>query len=236
MGAGGGDAAGRAASGVGRGLRRLLVRAGGAALLRLGLRAERVAPGAVLVRRPAATARQRLAQEDELLARLSLDQLVALARLYRVNCVVDASGRPEGQAQRLRRAGFGGKVVAFDPERERPDELVLPPAPRILLRLGARPDGPGALAALGDRVGDVVVLQAELALLHVDDGTPALRDVLADLEAAGFEVAGLYPLSRQARTARILELESAFVRAAAVSRPRFPTRGSPPRSPSASAR
>ena len=225
--------AGEGAKGRRRTLRGLLARAGYAALPRLGYEARRIAPGAVLVTRPVVAGRHWMTQERELFARLALDQLVALLRLYRVNCVVDASGRPGARAQRLRRAGFKGEVVTLDPEREDPGDLALPAKPRVLLRLGARTDG---LAVLGEHAHAVVALEAQLALLQVDDGSPGMCEALDAYEREGFEIAGLYPLSRQARTARVLEYEGVLVRAAALSKPRFPTRGSPPRSPSASAR
>ena len=59
-------------------------------------------------------------------------------------------------------------------------------------------------------------MQAELALMTIYEGMPRLPGALADYEAAGFEVTALYPVSRERRTARVLEFDCVMVRAGAL--------------------
>ena len=70
-------------------------------------------------------------------------------------------------------------------------------------------------AGLGDRTADLVGLQSEVALLRIYDGMPRLPEALATYEAAGFEVTGLFPVSRESRTARVLEFDCVMARAGA---------------------
>ncbi len=217
-----------------RALRSLLARAGYAALPRLGYRADRVGPGAVLITRPGVAGRQWMAQERELFAHLAVTQLAGLLRQYRVNCLVDVGQGHSPSADALRGAGFSGEVVTVHPAAEPLAELVLPVAePRVFLRVGAA--GPEVLTALGDRAQDVVGLQAQLALLRLGEDSPGMCETLEAYGEAGFEIGGLYPLSRQRRTARVLEYDCVMVRALALSRPRFPTRSTPARTPRTSA-
>jgi FkbM family methyltransferase len=89
-------------------------------------------------------------------------------------------------------------------------------APRIFLKLDTQGFDLEAFAGLGDRVRDVVALQSEVALMSIYEGAPRMPDAITTYEQAGFEVAALYPVSRQSRTGRVLEYDCVMVRAAAL--------------------
>ena len=59
-------------------------------------------------------------------------------------------------------------------------------------------------------------MQSELALMEIYKGMPRMRKALATYEKAGFEIAALYPVSRQTRTARVLEYDCVMVRASVL--------------------
>jgi hypothetical protein len=61
-------------------------------------------------------------------------------------------------------------------------------------------------------------MQSEVALMEIYKGMPRMPEALAAYEAAGFEIAALYPVSRQTRTARVLEYDCVMVRASAIRR------------------
>jgi FkbM family methyltransferase len=88
--------------------------------------------------------------------------------------------------------------------------------PRPYLKLDTQGFDLEAFAGLGERARDVVAMQSELALMTIYDGMPRLPEALAAYEGAGFEVTGLYPVSREARTARVLEFDCVMVRPAAL--------------------
>jgi FkbM family methyltransferase len=97
------------------------------------------------------------------------------------------------------------------------DEVLAPvAAPRPYLKLDTQGFDLEVFAGLGDRVGAFVGMQSELALMRIYEGMPRLPEALGTYEAAGFEVTGLYPVSRQSRTARVLEFDCVMVRPAAL--------------------
>ena len=59
----------------------------------------------------------------------------------------------------------------------------------------------------------VVALQSEVALLTIYDHMPRMEEAMRTYEGAGFEVTGLYLVSRAGRTSRVLEYDGMMVRA-----------------------
>jgi FkbM family methyltransferase len=90
--------------------------------------------------------------------------------------------------------------------------------PRPYLKLDTQGFDLEVFAGIGDRVSAFVGMQSEVALLRIYQGMPRMPEALQTYEAAGFEVAGLYPVSRQRRTARVLEYDVVLVRASALSK------------------
>lgn len=86
------------------------------------------------------------------------------------------------------------------------------PEPRLYLKLDTQGYDLDVFAGLGARAEDFVGMQSELALMRIYEGSPRMCEALTVYEAAGFEVAGLYPISRQSRTARVLEYDCVLVR------------------------
>ena len=89
-------------------------------------------------------------------------------------------------------------------------------APRPFLKLDTQGYDLEAFAGLGDRAREFVGLQSEVALMRIYEGMPRLPEALATYEAAGFGVTGLFPVSRQSRTGRVLEFDCVMVRPDAV--------------------
>lgn len=121
-------------------------------------------------------------------------------------------------------ARYDKRVAAMEVRKvpvRRVDEVldeVLPAgsAPRVLLKLDTQGFDLEAFAGLGHRADQVVVLQSEVALLAIYDKMPRLPESLAVYEEAGFDVAGMYPVTREGRTGRVLEFDCLLVRVDAV--------------------
>lgn len=93
------------------------------------------------------------------------------------------------------------------------DEVLAPVAdPRAYLKLDTQGYDLEVFAGLGERVADFAGLQSEVALLQLYEGMPRMPEALAAYEAAGFEITGLYPVSRDVRTGRVLEFDCVMVR------------------------
>ncbi len=88
--------------------------------------------------------------------------------------------------------------------------------PRPYLKLDTQGFDLDVFAGAGDRIAEFVGMQSEVALMEIYKGMPRMPEALAAYEAAGFEIAALYPVSRQTKTARVLEYDCVMVRASAL--------------------
>ena len=88
-------------------------------------------------------------------------------------------------------------------------------ASRVLLKLDTQGfdlaafRGAGRLVAAG---GPVVALLSEVACLPIYDGVPLLPEHLEEYAAAGWSLAGLYPVSFERATLRVIEHDAVLVR------------------------
>ena len=87
---------------------------------------------------------------------------------------------------------------------------------RPFLKLDTQGFDLDVFAGAGDVIERFVGMQSELALMEIYKGMPSMQDALAAYEGAGFEIAALYPVSRQTRTARVLEYDCVMVRASVL--------------------
>jgi hypothetical protein len=85
-------------------------------------------------------------------------------------------------------------------------------SPRPYLKLDTQGFDLDVFAGAGERIGEFAGMQSELALMQVYEGMPRLPEALPVYEAAGFDVAAMYPVSRQGKTARVLEFDCVMVR------------------------
>lgn len=71
-------------------------------------------------------------------------------------------------------------------------------------------------AGAGDRVADFVGMQSEVAALRLYEGSPRMAEAIATYEGGGFEISGMYPVTREETTGRVVEFDCVMVRADAV--------------------
>ena len=90
--------------------------------------------------------------------------------------------------------------------------------PRPYLKLDTQGFDLDVFAGVGERIEEFVGMQSEVALMEIYKGMPRMPEALRAYEEAGFEIAALYPVSRQTRTARVLEYDCVMVRASALGR------------------
>jgi FkbM family methyltransferase len=84
--------------------------------------------------------------------------------------------------------------------------------PRPYLKLDTQGFDLDVFTGAGERIGEFAGMQSELPLMQIYEGMPRLPEALGIYEAAGFEVAAMYPVSRQGKTGRVLEFDCVMVR------------------------
>ncbi|MEU8980274.1 FkbM family methyltransferase [Streptomyces sp. NPDC058467] len=216
--------------------------------------------------------------------------VAALLDRYEVNCVFDVGANSGQYGRQLRRLGYTGRIVSFEPTAEAFAKLrkaaegdpewavhhlglgredatrsihvgwntmnsLLPPSeygkdrykrfaktrtedieirrldglmdkaldgltdPRPYLKMDTQGYDLEVFAGAGDRVADFVAMQSEVATLRLYEGSPRMGEAIAVYEESGFEITGMYPVSREAATGRVVEFDCVMVRAAAVPAP-----------------
>lgn len=76
-----------------------------------------------------------------------------------------------------------------------------------------------AFRGAGKRVDEFLGMQSELALVPLYDGMARMPEQLAAYESAGFEIAGMFPVTRDRSSLRVIEFDVLMVRADALGRP-----------------
>ncbi|MGV9455466.1 FkbM family methyltransferase [Streptomyces sp. NPDC003635] len=218
---------------------------------------------------------------------LGTQHVAAMLELYGVNCVLDVGANRGQYAKRLRRHGYRGRIVSFEPTREAYDRLsdaaandpdwrvhhcglgredttaeihvgwntmnsLLPASdygrdrykrfhttrteeirvrrldavldealdglsdPRPFLKMDTQGYDLEVFAGAGERIADFVGLQSEVAVLRLYEGSPAMSEALATYEDGGFEITGMYPVTREAATGRVVEFDVVMMRAKAA--------------------
>lgn len=237
--------------------------------------------------------RRNIWDAERQLSRFLADEHVSfLLRQLRVNCVFDV-GANNGQFGRmLRKFGYTGRIVSFEPVEDclvklresadaDPDWLVYPIAlgeedttteilstpgktlssllpatdfgknfnakladpvrqqvdvrrldglfdeivdgidePRVYLKMDTQGFDLPAFRGAGDRAEEILAMQSEVALVPLYDGMPRLPEQLVEYEARGFEVSGMFMVSRDFPTLRVIEFDMTLVRRGAVPRER----------------
>jgi FkbM family methyltransferase len=88
--------------------------------------------------------------------------------------------------------------------------------PRPFLKMDTQGYDLEVFAGAGERIGDFVGLQSEVAVLRLYEGSPKMSEAVAAYEAGGFEITGMYPVTREAATGRVVEFDCVMVRAKAA--------------------
>lgn len=85
-------------------------------------------------------------------------------------------------------------------------------SPRPYLKLDTQGYELEAFAGLGSRASEFVGMQSEVALVRIYEGMPRMPQAVETYESAGFEITGMFPVSRERRTGRVLEYDCVMVR------------------------
>lgn len=247
-----------------------------------------LSPGAALLRRPDLADGSYFETHRTLFKQMTTEHVAELLRTYRVNCVLDVGANKGQYARSLRRAGYTGHIISFEPVPETVEQLrraaatdphwtvqhcalgrtdtttsmnvvygsmssllapseygnkrykrfkniqpvevpvrrldgmldrILPSEiddPRLYLKLDTQGYDLEVFAGLGERVRDFVGMQSEVAVLRIYEGMPRLTEAIETYERAGFEITGMFPVTREETTGRVLEFDCVLARSGAL--------------------
>ena len=88
--------------------------------------------------------------------------------------------------------------------------------PRVFLKLDTQGFDLHAFRGAGGRIKEVLGLLSEVCCVPIYEGMPRLTEQIAEYEAAGFEIAGMFPVTVHHATLRVIEFDALMVRAQAV--------------------
>lgn len=83
--------------------------------------------------------------------------------------------------------------------------------PNILLKLDTQGYDLEVVKGLGDKVKNITLLQSEISVIPIYTGMPTWLESLSYLQSVGFGTIGLYPVSRDNQSFRIIEYDGLFV-------------------------
>jgi len=88
--------------------------------------------------------------------------------------------------------------------------------PRPYLKMDTQGYDLEVFAGAGDRIKEFVGLQSEVAVLRLYEGSPPMSEAIAAYEDHGFGITGMYPVTREDTTGRVVEFDCVMMRADAV--------------------
>lgn len=86
------------------------------------------------------------------------------------------------------------------------------PDPRPYLKMDTQGYDLEVFSGAGARTRDFVAMQSEVSLVQIYDGMPRMQLALDTYEKAGFEITGMFPVTREVRTGRVIEFDCVLTR------------------------
>lgn len=96
------------------------------------------------------------------------------------------------------------------------EATALLPEPRVFLKMDTQGYDLRTFRGAGTRLNEIIGLQSEVACVPIYDGMPRLPEQLGVYESEGFEIVGMFPVSRDLPTLRVIEFDMVMVRTAAL--------------------
>ncbi len=85
--------------------------------------------------------------------------------------------------------------------------------PRVYLKMDTQGYDLQAFSGAGDRIKEIVGMQSEVACVPIYDGMPRLPQQIEVYEAAGFELTGMFPVTIDGASLRVIEFDAVMIRA-----------------------
>ena len=83
--------------------------------------------------------------------------------------------------------------------------------PRVYLKMDTQGFDLATFRGAGDRVTELLALQSEVSCVPIYDDMPRLAEQITEYERAGFEITGMFPVTRDRPTLRVIEFDVVMV-------------------------
>ena len=84
--------------------------------------------------------------------------------------------------------------------------------PRPYLKMDTQGYDVEVFSGAGKLTKDFVAMQSEVSVMQIYDGMPRMRAALDTYQQDGFEITGMFPVSREVRTGRVIEFDCVLAR------------------------
>jgi FkbM family methyltransferase len=92
-------------------------------------------------------------------------------------------------------------------------------APRVFMKMDTQGYDLPVFRGAGERLDDVLGLQSEVASVPLYEGMARLPEQIAAYEKAGFETTGIFPVTRDRKTLRVIEFDVVMIRVRGLGQP-----------------
>jgi len=83
--------------------------------------------------------------------------------------------------------------------------------PRVYLKMDTQGFDLQTFRGAGERVNELLALQSEVSCMPIYDCMPRMAEQLAEYERAGFEITGMFSVSRDKPTMRVVEFDAVMI-------------------------
>lgn len=85
-------------------------------------------------------------------------------------------------------------------------------APRVFLKIDTQGYDLQVFAGAGDRIREILGMQSEVSCVPIYQGMARLPEQISGYEAAGFEITGMFPVTQDRESLRVIEFDVVMVR------------------------
>lgn len=85
-------------------------------------------------------------------------------------------------------------------------------SPRVFLKMDTQGYDLRVFAGAGERIGGILGLQSEVSCVPIYEGMARLPEQISTYEAAGFEITGMFPVTRDRESLRVIEFDAVMIR------------------------
>jgi hypothetical protein len=161
------------------------------------------------------------------------EHIARMLAAHEVNCVLDVGAQGGEFGAQLRRIGYHGPIVSYEPVAETlarrlvhvrrldevmGEELAGIAEPRVFLKVDTKGYDRDVIRGLGDKIASIVAIQVQMSMHpSYDQMTNSCTDFLYELQSLGFVTSAMFPVTYAADGVSLLEFDCLLSRDVSIS-------------------